>query len=69
MLELQGRVLAHLKGGGSGTAEAIAAAVGAPEAAETILHVLRHLAANGRGVEASVAKSPFEQSFRLAQAR
>jgi glucose-6-phosphate isomerase len=69
VLELQGRVLGHLRGGGSGTADAIAAAVGAPESAETVLHILRHLAANARGVEATVAKSPFEQSFRFGQAR
>ncbi|MGH7806259.1 MAG: glucose-6-phosphate isomerase [Candidatus Binatia bacterium] len=66
VLELQGRVVAHLRGGGSGTAEAIAAAVGAPDAAETVLHILRHLAANRRGVVATDAKSPADQSFRAS---
>jgi glucose-6-phosphate isomerase len=46
LLALQERLLAHLGGGGRGTAEAIAAAVGAE--ARDAFHILRHLAANGR---------------------
>ncbi|MEM6797724.1 MAG: glucose-6-phosphate isomerase, partial [Acidobacteriota bacterium] len=47
-LDLQGRVLAHLETGGSGTAEEIAAAVGERAAIETVYLLLEGLAANGR---------------------
>ena len=64
VLELQVRALAYLRGGGSGTADAIATAIGTPEAAETVFHVLRHLAANGRGVTVTPKKVASEQIFR-----
>jgi glucose-6-phosphate isomerase len=67
VLELQARVLAHLEGGGSGTADAIAAALAVPDSAETIFHVLRHLAANRPGLVASDVKSPSEQIFRIVR--
>jgi len=46
VIALQLKVLAHLRGGASGTAEQIAAAIGAPEAVETVYLTLRHLVAN-----------------------
>jgi glucose-6-phosphate isomerase len=48
MLELQRKVLGHLRAspGSALTAEEIAAAIGQPNAAETILHLLDHAAAN-----------------------
>jgi len=50
VLALQKKVVAALKQG-EGTAEQIAAAAGSPEEAETVAHILEHLAANpGRGV-------------------
>jgi glucose-6-phosphate isomerase len=47
VLQLQGKVLSAL-GTSPGDAEALAAAAGAPGEAETVLHLLEHLAANGR---------------------
>jgi glucose-6-phosphate isomerase len=48
VLDLQRKVLAHLRGnpGPSCTAEEIAAAVGAPDAVEDVYHVLEHAVAN-----------------------
>lgn len=48
MLELQRKTLAHLRArpGAAFTAEEIAAAIGQPAAAETILHILDHAAGN-----------------------
>jgi glucose-6-phosphate isomerase len=67
VLEIQSRVLAHLRGGGAGTADEIAAAIGAADEAETVFHVLDHLAANaGRGVARSGRASPGEARFRAA---
>jgi glucose-6-phosphate isomerase len=66
VLELQRRIeraLAERPGGG--TAEAIAAAVGAPADVETVFHVLEHLAANpGRGVSRSPGADPFSATYR-----
>lgn len=48
---LQAKVVAHLQSGARGNAEAIAAAIGQPANAETVFHILRHLAANpDRGI-------------------
>ena len=44
VIALQAKVRAYLKSGGSGTAERIAAALGAEQEVETVLHLLRHLA-------------------------
>jgi glucose-6-phosphate isomerase len=58
VIALQRKILAHLKGGGKGTAQQIAAAIGAAEQAETVYLTLGHLAANpehgvvGEGLEA-----------------
>jgi glucose-6-phosphate isomerase len=48
LLELQREVLAHLRSirGTSQTADEIAAAIGRPEAAESVQHILEHAAAN-----------------------
>ncbi len=46
VIALQAKVLAHLRGGGKGTAEQLAAAMGAPDEVETVHHTLRHMAAN-----------------------
>ena len=50
VLDVQHRVLEALENqaGSSLTADEIAQTIGAPEDAETIYHILRHLAANGR---------------------
>ncbi len=53
VVALQARVMAHLKSGGRGTADEIAQALGAADEAETVFHVLRHLAANDRGIKAT----------------
>ena len=64
VLAWQGKIMEHLKAGGSGTAEQIAAAMGAPEATETIFCILRRLAANpGRGVKAELAPSLTDTRF------
>jgi glucose-6-phosphate isomerase len=44
VITLQGKILAHLRSGGNGTAEEIAAGIGTEP--ETVHHILRHLAAN-----------------------
>ena len=46
VMALQGKILAHLEGGKAGTAEEIAAAIGAGEQVETVYLTLSHLAAN-----------------------
>ncbi len=46
VIALQVKVLAHLKSGGRGTAEQIAAAIGEGAKAEAVFHILRRLAAN-----------------------
>jgi glucose-6-phosphate isomerase len=60
VIALQGKILAHLRAGGGGTADAIADALGAADAVETVYLTLQHLAANpehgvkadGQGVDA-----------------
>jgi len=47
VLALQARVLEHLRAGGTGSAETIAAALEEPDV-ETVFHLLEGLAANGR---------------------
>jgi glucose-6-phosphate isomerase len=59
VLALQAKVLATLTDAPQ-TAEQIAAAVGAPEAVESVFLLLEHLAANGR------ARTPDGQAFRRA---
>jgi glucose-6-phosphate isomerase len=57
VIALQAKILAYLKGGGKGSAEQIAWAIGAQEQVETVYLTLGHLAANlehgvvGEGVE------------------
>lgn len=59
VISIQRKVLAHVRGGNSGTAEQIASAIGAGDEVETVYHTLRHLAANadhkivaeGKGVD------------------
>ena len=51
VLSLQTRVLAHVRGlSDPAGADAIAHALGCPDQAETVHHILEHLAANDRGV-------------------
>ncbi len=63
VLALQNKVLAHVKAGGRGTAEQIAAAMGVSDETETVFHILRHLAANSRGVRAGEADELTETVF------
>jgi glucose-6-phosphate isomerase len=46
VIALQAKILAHLATGAAGTADQIAAALAAPDRAETIYQILTHLAAN-----------------------
>jgi glucose-6-phosphate isomerase len=69
VIALQRRVLGHLRGNGgvAQTAEQIAEAIGAPEEAETVFWILRHLAANpDRGVMGEPGVTVFETKYRLA---
>jgi glucose-6-phosphate isomerase len=61
VLALQGRVLGAL-GAAPQTAEALAAALGAADAVETVYLLLKHLAANGRAA-ASGSADPGSRSF------
>jgi glucose-6-phosphate isomerase len=61
VLDLQGRVLAALSAAPK-TAGDLAAAIGMPEAAETVYLLLEHLAANGRA-SARTADGPGETTF------
>ncbi len=57
VLELQGKIVAHLKANKTaGSAADIAAAIGSPDSAETVHHILSHLAANGRGIVSEAGK-------------
>lgn len=60
VIELEGRVLAHLKKDGKtpSTAESIAGAIGAASEVETVYRVLEHLAANGRGIHKHTGAGP-----------
>jgi glucose-6-phosphate isomerase len=65
VLDLQRKALAALKAASQPqTADQLAAAIGAPDAAETVYHVLEHLAANGRARVAHDA-APGETTFTL----
>ena len=66
VIELQGKVLTHLRGqgGNAQTVEEIAAAIGKPEAVEDIHHILEHAAANDdhrikRSPEATVSDTRY----------
>ncbi len=66
VLELQRRVVAALRerGASGGTCEELALAIGAPDEAETVLHVLERLAANpDRGVARRPGKAPWETVY------
>ena len=57
VLEVQSKVVAHLKAKpAGGSAEEIAAAIGATDGVEVVYHVLQHLAANGRGISSASGK-------------
>jgi glucose-6-phosphate isomerase len=49
VLELQSKIVAAIKGGKTGTADQIAAAIGSDNA-EAVHHILSHLASNDRGI-------------------
>ena len=61
ILEIQAKTLKTLASKPM-TADAAATAIGAPDAAETVYHILEHLAANGR-VAASRSDKPSETTF------
>jgi glucose-6-phosphate isomerase len=66
VLDLQGKVLAHLreKKGKGFSAEELAAAVGAEDDAETIYRILLHVAANpDHGIVAEKGKTAFDMRF------
>jgi glucose-6-phosphate isomerase len=70
ILELQQRSLAVLRdaGGRELTAFAVARAAGAPDEAETVLHVLERLAANpDRGVRRMAGPSILDATFRWTE--
>ena len=60
VLALQGKAVAHLSAGSgqSFTADALATALGQPDAAETLFKILGHLAANGRQVKVASGTGP-----------
>lgn len=66
VLDLQAKVVAHLKHAGQPqTAEQVAAAIGMPDRTEWIYKLLEHLAANiGRGVDRIDGDSPATAVFR-----
>ncbi|SEU37623.1 glucose-6-phosphate isomerase [Stigmatella erecta] len=69
VLELQRKLLSHLraKKGQAGTADELAGAIGAPDEAETVFHVLEHLAANpDHGVTRTEGTSPFDARYQVA---
>ena len=66
VLQLQSKVLAHLRGvpGIALTARETAAAMGLNEETENVYHILEHLAANpDHGIERSPAETPWETRF------
>jgi len=68
VLELQRKVLAALaeRAAAGATCEQLASAVGAPEARETVFHVLERLSANPeRGVEKRAGATPFDATYTL----
>ncbi len=67
VLSLQRRLLAELRErrDAGATAEELAQAMGATEQAETVFHILEHLAANpDRGVVKTPGRTPFTASYR-----
>jgi glucose-6-phosphate isomerase len=67
ILDLQRRVLAALREREGGTCEELAAAVGAPDEAETVFHVLERLAANpDRGVVRLPGRTAFDAVYSLS---
>jgi glucose-6-phosphate isomerase len=68
VLDLQRKILAALgeRGAAGGGCEELAAAVGAPDEAETVFHVLERLAANpDRGVEKRPGSTPFDAAYAI----
>jgi glucose-6-phosphate isomerase len=68
VLDLQRKVVAVLRerGAAGGTCEELAAAAGSPDEAETVFHVLEHLAANpDRGVTRRPGATPWEAVFSI----
>jgi glucose-6-phosphate isomerase len=66
VLELQRKLLTHLRGkkGGASTVEELATAMGAADEVETVFKVLEHLAANpDHGVTRTDGATPFEARF------
>ncbi|RQW77969.1 MAG: glucose-6-phosphate isomerase [Geobacter sp.] len=64
VLELQGKVLAHLRKerSESCTAETVATAIGAPDETETVFHILLHLATNADRAIAMERHTPLSES-------
>lgn len=66
VLELQAKILTHLQTtpGSAQTVDEIAAAIGTPEAAERIYHILEHAAANtDHGVRRIAGTNPFNARY------
>jgi len=66
ILDLQRKLMAALRerGPAGATCEELASAVGAPDEAETVFHILERLAANpGRGVQRREGGSPFDAVY------
>jgi glucose-6-phosphate isomerase len=67
VLELQGKVVAHLQSTATpATAWAIAGAVGRPRDAETVFKILEHLSHNDRGITMTPGRTPDEATFHAA---
>jgi glucose-6-phosphate isomerase len=64
VIALQAKILAHLQGGGKGTAEQIAQAIGSPDQVETVFLTLGHLAANPDHGIAAEGVEPLARIFR-----
>jgi len=65
VIALEGKVVSYLKSGKKGTAEQIAAGLGATDETETVFHVLRHLAASGRVQAQQPEESIVETVFSM----
>ncbi|MBY0524862.1 MAG: glucose-6-phosphate isomerase [Gemmataceae bacterium] len=63
VLELQHKLFAKLGEGGAKTAEQWAAAIGEPDAAETLYHILEYLTTNKRGVVRKSGRAPAEAQY------
>lgn len=67
VIALQAQVIAHLwRSPGAATAEDVAGALDAPTQVETVYHVLRHLAANNRGILRVPGTSPALDHFTFS---